>query len=235
MAISTRKKILIIERDKSVRGKLNKRLTQLGYILCFATTGKAALSVFKNEQPHLVIVDLILYHLDGYEVCRRIRKNSTVPIILLSSIKKITNRVLGLELGADDYLIKPFSGKELEIKISSILRRTLKTESFEDKLPVRIKDLTFSKINKEVFRDGKKVNLTSMELSLLELLIENAGVTLSRTSILNNVWGYKPERAIDTRLVDLYIFRLRSKLKLNGQYPDYISTVRGIGYVFQKK
>jgi OmpR family response regulator RpaB len=153
----------------------------------------------------------------------------------LSSIKKITNRVLGLELGADDYLTKPFSGKELEIKISSILRRTLKTESFEDKLPVRIKDLTFSKINKEVFRDGKKVNLTSMELSLLELLIENAGVTLSRTSILNNVWGYKPERTIDTRLVDLYIFRLRSKLKLNGQYPDYISTVRGIGYVFQKK
>ena len=177
----------------------------------------------------------MLPKLDGYTVCSELRKKSNVPIIMLTARGDISDRVMGLEFGADDYVIKPFYPKELEARVRSLLRRSEKTSNYSsNKYLFQIGNLTINTQKQQVFRDNARVRLTGIEFSLLELLITNAGERLSRAYILDTVWGYTPERYLDTRVVDVHISRLRSKLEIDPGKPDLILTARGTGYVFQK-
>jgi OmpR family response regulator RpaB len=230
------KKILVADRDRTIRKFLVKRLTSFGYTVFFASNGQDALSLFKYERPNLVILDLLLPKLDGYEVCYKIRADSQVPIIIVTALGKISNRIAGLESGADHYIIKPFAPKELDARINLALRKTevqLEKLSFKRPNINKIGPLILNMNKRQVVKNGTIINITSVEFSLLELLIENLGVPLSRIQILNSIWGYTPERFSDTRIVDVHISRLRLKLEDDPRNPDLIKTKRGIGYVFQ--
>ena len=161
--------------------------------------------------------------------------NSQIPIIILTALNNTSNQVLGLELGADDYIIKPFSPTELEARIKSVLRRAdlslQKPKKSEQKI-FRIGNLAINLDKKAVLKNDLRIKLTATEYSVFELLIENSGKSISRKKILENVWGYTPERDIDARIVDVHISRLRAKLEENPGKPDFIITVRGKGYMF---
>lgn len=231
------KKILIVDHQVNIRKLLATRLNLLGYKIILASNGKDALIELITESPDLVIIDIMLPKLDGYSVCRKIRENSPIPIIILTAINNLSDRIIGLELGADDYLVKPFLPKELEARVKSLLRRNnLQTP----KLPkqkhknLQIGNLFIDMSKRVISKNNSSVSLTKIEYSLLELFLENAGTELSRTFILDNVWGFTPERQIDTRIVDVHISRLRFKIEEDANNPYLILTVRGIGYKFQK-
>jgi len=230
------KKVLVVDNEIDIRNLLLTRLTLLDYKVLLASNSKEALSTFFKEQPDLIILDIVLPQLDGYSICRKIRENSYVPIIILSGLDAISDRIKGFEFGADDYLTKPFSPKELETRIKSLLRRAdiqAKKLSKEKQAKVHIGNLTINVENRRVSKNNSTLRLTYIEYRLLELFIDNAGEKLSRTTILNNIWGFTPERHVDTRLVDVHISRLRSKIEENSNSPDLIVTVRGIGYMLQ--
>jgi OmpR family response regulator RpaB len=233
--ISPKEKILVVDDESNIRKILETRLTIRGYNVISASDGEEAIRLFHQEQPNLVILDIMLPKLDGYTVCSELRKKSNVPIIMLTARGDISDRVMGLEFGADDYVIKPFYPKELEARVRSLLRRSEKTSNYSsNKYLFQIGNLTINTQKQQVFRDNARVRLTGIEFSLLELLITNAGERLSRAYILDTVWGYTPERYLDTRVVDVYISRLRSKLEIDPGKPDLILTARGTGYMFQK-
>jgi OmpR family response regulator RpaB len=230
-------KILVVDHEFNVCKILETQLSICGYKIIIARDGKQALTLFRKEQPDLVVLDVLLTVIDGYTVCSKLREESTVPIIILTALGNISNRVLGLELGADDYVIKPFSPRELEARIRSVLRRTRYINSyqiFKNYDTVCIGNFKFDINKRQVFKNQRRVKLTGIEFSLLELFILKAGERLSRASILKNIWGYIPERYSDMRVVDVYISRLRSKLEEDPNNPDLILTVRGAGYMFQK-
>jgi OmpR family response regulator RpaB len=230
-------KILVVDDELSIRQILETRLSIRGYEVFLAANGEDALSLFKKEQPNLVILDIMLPKIDGYEVCTEIRKESQVPIIMLTALGDISDRVMGLELGADDYVMKPFSPKELEARIRSVLRRSenqiIPSLQTSNKSILQIGNLAIDTNKRQVFKGKKRIRLTGMEFNLLELLINKAGERLSRSMILDRVWGYTPERYVDTRVVDVHISRLRSKLEEDPSNPDLIITARGTGYMFQ--
>jgi OmpR family response regulator RpaB len=237
MKVFNNSKILIADGEIEINQLLTTRLTSLGYKVFSVFNGNDALLSFNNERFDLIIIDIILPKLDGYEVCRRIRKNSEVPILLLTTLNNISDRIVGLELGADDYLIKPFSPKELEARIRSLLRRSnnnIQRSAEKNKKVFQISNLLINMNTRVILKDNSEIKLSSIEYSILELLAENEGNHLSRTMILNNVWGYMPERSIDTRIVDVNISRLRSKIEKDPRNPDLIITVRGLGYMFQQ-
>ena len=231
-------KILVVDDEMSIRQILETRLSIRGYKVILATNGEEALYLFRKEQPNLVILDIMLPKIDGYEVCSEIRKESQVPIIMLTALGDISDRVMGLELGADDYVMKPFSPKELEARIRSVLRRTESTSSLTlnntNQTILQIGTLAIDTNKRQVFKGNERIKLTGMEFNLLELLVTKAGERLSRSTILDRVWGYTPERYLDTRVVDVHISRLRSKLEEDPSNPDLIITARGTGYMFQR-
>jgi OmpR family response regulator RpaB len=201
-----------------------------------ANNGEEALDIFRKEQPNVIILDIMLPKLNGYKVCSEIRKESKVPIIMLTALGDISDRVTGLELGADDYVIKPFSLKELEARIRSVLRRVNNGHIFnanENSSILTIGNIEIDTNKRQVLKNNKQVKLTGIEFNLLKLLVNKAGERLSRASILTDIWGYTPERYIDTRVVDVHISRLRSKLEEDPSNPDLILTARGTGYMFQ--
>lgn len=230
-------KILIVDDEPSIRQILETRLSIRGYTVILAANGEEALYLFHNEHPDLVILDIMLPKIDGYEVCSEIRKKSQAPIIMLTALGDISDRVMGLELGADDYVIKPFSPKELEARIRSVLRRVDSKNALinnPNKSILQIGSLVIDTNKRQVFKGAERIKLTGMEFNLLELLVTKAGERLSRSTILDLVWGYTPERYLDTRVVDVHISRLRSKLEEDPSNPDLIITARGTGYMFQR-
>lgn len=233
-------KILVVDDEINIRQILETRLSIRGYSVILAANGEEALDLFRKEKPNLVILDIMLPQLDGYEVCSKIREESQVPIIMLTALGDISDRVMGLELGADDYVMKPFSPKELEARIRSVLRRTNSTNQGVSTLPVpdqnilQVGKLMIDTNKRQVFKGKERIKLTGMEYNLLELLVNKAGERLSRSLILESVWGYTPERYLDTRVVDVHISRLRSKLEEDPSNPDLIMTARGTGYMFQR-
>lgn len=233
--------ILVVDDEAAVRRVLVMRLQLAGYTVLCAEDGEQALELFHWNSPDLVVLDVMLPKLDGFAVCRRLRAESCVPIIFLSAVDAISEKVAGLDLGADDYLPKPFSPKELEARITTILRRvgrgTAEVESRE--IPtgqgvLRLGELVVDTNRRQVNRGAERINLTYTEFSLLELLFRDPGRVVPRAEILEQLWGYPPRRAADLRVVDVYVARLRGKLEPDPRNPELILTVRGIGYCSQR-
>jgi DNA-binding response OmpR family regulator len=217
------------------------RLQLAGYDVVSAEDGEEALEMFHSESPDLVVLDVMLPKMDGFAVCRRLRAESCVPIIFLSALESISERVAGLDLGADDYLPKPFSPKELEARISTILRRVGSGSATVEprEIPsgqgvMRVGDLMVDTNRRQVNRGTERIALTYTEFSLLELLFRDPGHVVPRAEILEQLWGYPPRRAADLRVVDVYVARLRGKLEPDPRNPELILTVRGIGYASQR-
>ncbi|MEJ6586305.1 MAG: response regulator [Synechococcus sp. ChBW.bin.23] len=233
--------ILVVDDEPAVRRVLLMRLQLAGYNVVSAEDGEEALEKFHSESPDLVVLDVMLPKMDGFAVCRRLRAESCVPIIFLSALESISERVAGLDLGADDYLPKPFSPKELEARISTILRRVGSGSATVEprEIPsgqgvMRAGDLVVDTNRRQVNRGTERIALTYTEFSLLELLFRDPGHVVPRAEILEQLWGYPPRRAADLRVVDVYVARLRGKLEPDPRNPELILTVRGIGYASQR-
>ncbi len=220
--------IMIVEDEIRMRILLRDYLKKEGYNVIEATNGKEAVEYFIKSPVDLIILDIMMPLLDGFQVCEKIREVSLVPIILLTARSEEDDKLLGYELGADDYITKPFSPKVLMAKIKAILKRSLSANATHN--IIDIKGLKINKSAKNVYIDDSGISLTPKEYELLIYLVDNKGTALSRDSILDNVWGY--EFYGDLRVVDTTIKRLREKLK---DKAGLISTVRGSGYRFEVK
>ncbi len=231
-----KEKILVVDDEASIRRILETRLSMIGYDVVTAADGEEALGIFQETTPDLVVLDVMMPKLDGYGVCQELRKETDVPIIMLTALGDVADRITGLELGADDYVVKPFSPKELEARIRSVLRRVEKggAAGIPSSGVMAIGSIKIDTNKRQVYKNDERVRLTGMEFSLLELLVSRSGEPFSRSEILQEVWGYTPERHVDTRVVDVHISRLRAKLEDDPSNPELILTARGTGYMFQR-
>lgn len=232
--------VLIADDDPSTRRVLETRLAMKGFAVTAVCDGLQAVDAFRLVEPHVVVLDVMMPELDGFGVVERMRAVSDVPIILLTSLGDISARVTGLQLGADDYMVKPFSPKELEARIHCLLRRSHRDDasrtgcSSRPGQMVAVGELRIDLLRRQVHRAQERIRLTGMEFNLLELLLSRAGEAISRTELLEKLWGYTPERLNDRRVVDVHISRLRAKLEINPEQPELIQTARGMGYLFQR-
>ena len=238
---SNRQLILVADDEASIRRILETRLKMVGCDVVVAEDGEEAVEVFNKENPDLVVLDVMMPKMDGYGVTREIRRTSDVPIIILTALGDVSERITGLELGADDYVIKPFSPKELEARVKAVLRRTSDKAVVVPeggkaiaKNVITTGNIKIDTARRQVYRKNERIRLTGMEFSLLELLVNNSGQAYSRNEILQHVWSYPADHRIDTRVVDVHISRLRSKLETDPTNPELILTARGIGYMFQR-
>lgn len=226
------KKILVVDDEKPISDIIKFNMVKEGYEVLTAFNGREALEVFEAEHPDILILDLMLPELDGLEVARTIRKTSNVPIIMLSAKDSEFDKVIGLELGADDYVTKPFSNRELQARVKALLRRTeLVAENQEDgKLnnEVIIGDLQILSDAFLVKKKGQDLELTHREFELLYHLVTHSGQVMTREHLLETVWGY--DYFGDVRTVDVTIRRLREKIEDTPSRPEYILTRRGVGY-----
>lgn len=233
--VESKARILVVDDEIAVRRILNTRLSMIGYDIITAADGDEALEIFWRERPDLVILDVMMPKRDGYYVCQEIRRESETPIIMLTALGDVADRITGLRFGADDYLVKPFSPKELEARIHCILRRTKKQQDdIEEAGVLRIANLVIDTNRRKVLQNGNVLRLTHIEFDLLHLLVNQAGSPLSRTDILTAIWGYVPRRHSDLRVVDVHVSRLRSKIEEDPRQPEFIITERGTGYLFRK-
>lgn len=230
------KKVLIIEDDKPILDILKFNLSKEGYDTLEALDGQRGLELALTEDPNLVLLDVMLPIMDGFEVCRKIRERSSVPIIMLTAREEEVDKVLGLELGADDYMTKPFSVRELTARVKANLRRTLidKTPEPTDTEATVISsgDLTINVERYEVLKNGEVLEITLREFELLKFLATQPEKIFTREKLLENVWGY--EYYGDVRTVDVTVRRLREKIEDDPSMPKYIITKRGVGYYFNK-
>jgi OmpR family response regulator RpaB len=229
-------KILVVDDEDAVRRILQTRLSMVGYEVATAADGERALAAFSEQAPDLIVLDIMMPNGDGYYVCRELRKQSDVPVIMLTALGDVADRINGLQIGADDYLTKPFSPKELEARIGSVLRRFRDREGSQ--LPssgiIRVGRLCLDTNKRRLYIDSEQMRLTGKEYSLLELLVSRSGESISRAEILETVWGYPPQRQSDLRVVDVHVSRLRSKIENDPKQPELILTERGTGYMFQR-
>lgn len=221
--------ILIIEDEKAIARFMQLELEHEGYQVTIVNNGLQALTVLEEGKIDLAILDLMLPGISGIEVCRRVRQFSDLPIIMVTAKDETADKVTGLDMGADDYLTKPFAVEELLARIRRLLRRSQIKEERDSVLAAA--DLRLNTLTYEVTRAGKAIDLTKKEYELLHFLLYNQGIVLSREKILENVWGY--DYNSDTNIVDVYIRYLRSKLD-EPFTAKLIQTVRGIGYVLRK-
>jgi len=222
-------KILVVDDEQSIVESVKYNLEKEGYTVYTASDGKKALDTFNKEKPDLVILDLMLPGLSGEEVCRYIRKQSNIPIIMLTAKGDEVDVVVGLEIGADDYMTKPFSMRELIARVRAVLRRkTLDSVKDTEAEPNLIGPLQIDPKRHEIRFEGKQLDLTLKEYQILELLMQNQGQVLTREILLNRVWG--EDYFGDTKTLDVHIRRLRTKVEKDPAHPEYIKTIRGVGY-----
>jgi two-component system, OmpR family, response regulator VicR len=228
--MTERETILVVEDDRNLAETLVYNLRQEGFGAEVASTGLEAIAVTRTQRPDLVLLDIMLPELDGFEVCRAVRASSAVPIIMLTARDDEVDRVLGLEMGADDYIVKPFSLRELLARIRSNLRRVELSSGVEAQQALAIGGLHVDPASRIVQRDAKAVHLLPREFDLLLRLMLNRGIVLSRNQLLEKVWG--PDYFGDARTVDVHVRRLRMKIEPNAADPVYIRTIYGVGYTF---
>jgi len=224
-------KILVVDDERPIAEILKFNLDKEGYDVSLAFDGKEALDKALNESPDLIILDIMLPVMDGFDVCREIRKSSRVPILMLTAKDSEIDKVLGLELGADDYVTKPFSPREITARVKAILRRSQAGPRDDDQI-TRFGELTLNFSTYEVTKEGQEVPLSFREFELLKYLALRPGQVFTREILLSEVWGY--EYFGDTRTVDVTVRRLREKIEDNPSDPKYIQTKRGVGYSFRK-
>ncbi|WP_453994493.1 response regulator transcription factor [Bacillus nitroreducens] len=233
-----KKKILVVEDERSIITLLHYNLQQAGYEVITAMDGEEGLEKALAERPQLIVLDLMLPKLDGIEVCKQLRQNKVdIPILMLTAKDDEFDKVLGLELGADDYMTKPFSPREVVARVKAILRRTSKIvdNSVEDLTTSQLLTIGPLKIlpeNFEAYFNEEALELTPKEFELLAYLAKNKGRVLTRDQLLSAVWNY--DFAGDTRIVDVHISHLREKIEKDSKRPNFIKTVRGLGYKLEE-
>jgi len=216
--------IMVVDDDQDLAEMLGIVLNGSGFEVDLVSDGDGVMDIFRANTPDLVLLDVMLPGIDGIEVCRRIRQESMVPIVMLTAKGDTHDVVLGLEAGADDYMVKPFNPSELVARLKVRLRRS----ASEPISSLRIGDLAIDQVAHTIARDGKTIPLTRLEFDLLVALAKEPGRVFTRESLLGEVWGY--QHATDTRLVNVHIQRLRSKIERDADNPELILTVRGVGY-----
>lgn len=230
-----KQKILIVDDDENIAELISLYLIKECFDTLIVHDGEAALHAFETYKPNLILLDLMLPGIDGYQVCREIRATSQTPIIMLSAKGEVFDKVLGLELGADDYVIKPFDSKELVARVKAVLRRYQPGTGINGKIRsekcVEYPGLTINQSNYSVIVDGQPVDMPPKELELLYFLASSPNQVFTREQLLDQIWGY--DYIGDTRTVDVHIKRLREKIK---DHPNWnLGTVWGIGYKFEVK
>ena len=231
-------KVLVVEDEPVLLETLEYNLARQGYEVCTAADGPAALDVAREEQPDLIVLDVMLPGMDGFEVCRTLRPEMSVPILMLTARDEEIDKVVGLEVGADDYMTKPFSMRELVARVKALLRRVrldreeLAAEGAEGGSErLTFGDLTVDLARCEVLREGEPLHLKPKEHDLLVFLARNRGIVLSRDLILERVWGW--DYGGGSRTVDVHVRWLREKIEPDPASPSRIVTVRGVGYRFE--
>ena len=225
----TTRRILLVDDEPSIQKMLTHALEREGFQVHAVGDGEAALEAVSTYEPHLIILDIMLPKVDGTEVIRRVRTQSDVPVIMLTAKDDEIDRVVGLELGADDYVTKPFAVRELVARVRAIMRRALvPTGQRQDELSYD--GLKIHLPSRKVAVDGKDVDLTYTEFELLVTLASNPGRVFSRSTLLTRVWG---DEFRDERTVDVHIRHLREKIERDPRNPEFIHTARGVGYVFR--
>lgn len=232
--------ILIVEDEQNINDILVYTFSKEGYKTLSATDGVKGLEMALNDNPDLILLDIMLPGMDGYEVCKKVREKSNVPIIMLTAREDEVDKVLGLEFGADDYITKPYSVRELTARVKANLRRSLfaaenaaaAENADEDQNTIVSGDLTINTERYEVTKKGKTIDITLREFDLLKFLAMQPDKIFSREKLLENVWGY--EYYGDVRTVDVTVRRLREKIEDDPSMPKYIITKRGVGYYFNK-
>jgi two-component system alkaline phosphatase synthesis response regulator PhoP len=225
-----RYRILLVDDDRDIVQFLTDYLQDEGYEVIPAYDGREAIIRAQAEEPHLIVLDIMLPFVDGFEVCRRIRQYMAVPIIMLTAKTEDVDRIVGLEIGADDYVVKPFNPRELLARIKAILRRTYK-EEYQVKPPhgrISIEDIEIDPERREVTVRGRKLDLTPKEFDLLHFLALNRGRVYTRNQLINRIWGH--DYLVGPRTVDVHIRRLREQIEEAGGNSDLIQTVWGVGY-----
>jgi DNA-binding response OmpR family regulator len=227
-------RILLVDDEQSVQKLLTYPLRKEGYEVVGALDGREALDRLQDASFDLVVLDVMLPHVDGFDVCRQIRATSTVPIIMLTAKAEEIDKVLGLELGADDYITKPFSVREFRSRVKAVLRRAaLMRDDEELEEPIERGDLRIDFDKRHVQVRGSSVRLTYVEFEILAALARHPGRVFSRSMLLERVWGDSAYR--DPRTVDVHIRHLREKLEQEPRHPELIFTVRGVGYRFRER
>ena len=226
-------RILLVDDEQPIQTLLSFPLQRDGYEVVQASDGREALARFSEQQFDLVVLDLMLPRIDGLEVCKRLRgQGSTVPIIMLTAKSEEIDKVLGLELGADDYITKPFSMREFRSRVKAALRRAgMARPEADDEQPIEVRGLRIDPTKRTVVRDGDTVATTFVEFEILTALARSPGRVFTRDMLLSRVWGDSAYR--DPRTIDVHIRHLREKIEADPKEPEYLFTVRGVGYRFR--
>jgi len=224
-------KILIVEDEESVLDPLELLLTKEGFSIETARDGREALEKFAKTNPDLILLDLMLPEISGTEVCRQIRVKSQVPIIMLTAKDTEVDKVVGLELGADDYVVKPYSKAELVARIKAVLRRQGSDSTNEPSGSISAGPVVIDVERHQVSINDQLISLPLKEFELLEFLVRNSGRVLTRTQLIDRIWG--SDYFGDTKTLDVHVKRLRAKIEMDPANPVYIQTIRGLGYKFE--
>jgi len=222
-------KVLVIDDDKTLTGLIKQSLTKAGYRVIVANNGIDGLQMAYVEQPDIAILDVMMPRMDGWETCQRIRQMSKMPVIMLTAKDQVNDKIRGFELGADDYVTKPFSLAELTARVKAVLSRSGQTEPKAHRIASG--DLVIDVEGRRVTKRGQSLSLTPTEYKLLLTLAENSGRVLTHGQLLEKVWGYDSEE--DDDYVKRYIWYLRRKIEDDPSQPQYVITERGFGYSFQ--
>ncbi len=221
-------RILVVDDEPHIVELVRYNLVQEGYDVLAAGDGEAALGRARAERPDLIVLDLMLPGTDGLEVCRQLRRETAIPIIMLTAKGGELERVVGLELGADDYVTKPFSPRELVARVRAVLRRRVREVSPPTQEPLQIRSLRLDPVTREATLAGRPVDLTAREFDILRLLMRHPNRVFTRDFLLEHLWGH--DFYGGTRTVDMHVSRLREKIEDDPVHPTYIMTVRGVGY-----
>ncbi len=222
--------VLLIDDERKLTDPLRSSFERAGYQVTVANDGHTGLSLALVEKPDVIVLDVMMPGLDGWRVCQAIRQHSTVPIIMLTALDDSMDRIKGLELGADDYLVKPFGFKEIEAHIRAMLRRVQLDRGNQMPLKITVGDIVLDLEAHTVTKDGQEVAMRQKEFEILSLLMNNTGKVITRERLFDEIWG--TEWLGDTRTLDVHMSWLRAKLERDPANPVYLQTVRGVGYRF---
>jgi DNA-binding response OmpR family regulator len=225
--------ILVVDDEEAIAEAVRARLESEGYRVVVAYDGPQAIELHAEHRPDLVVLDLMLPGMDGLEVCQAIQRKSWTPVLMLTARTEEADKVAGFALGADDYLTKPFSLRELAARVKAILRRMERMQAERDTGPIERNGLAIDPSRRRISVDGEEIGLTPLEFEILLALARDPGVVLSRDQLMDKVWGYRDYAG--GRVVDSHVARIRRKLGEDGNEPRFIRTVHGVGYAFQER